>query len=64
MAGGEESWQSYAIPDAQRDSVLAMLTLLLVPVWCVVESVDGDDNIVAEVSVVQCRVALLLAIGF
>ena len=65
MAGNEESWWSYAIPDVQHDSVLAMLTLLYVPVRCVVESVDGDDDIAAEVSVVQCRVALLSAMfGF
>ncbi len=53
MAGNEESWWSYAIPDAQCDSVLAMLTLLHVPVRCEVESVDGDDNIAVEVSVLQ-----------
>ena len=53
MAGVEEVWQSYAIPDAQRDSVLAMLTLLHVPVRCVVESVDEDDDIEAEVSTPQ-----------
>ena len=52
MAGEEEVWQSYSIPDAQRDNVLAMLTLLHVPVRCVVESVDGDDDIAAEVSAV------------
>ena len=65
MAGGEYSWRSYVIPDAQRDSMLAMLTLLHVPVQCVVESVDEDDDIAAEVIVLQCRVALLLAMfGF
>ena len=65
MAGGEYSWQSYVIPDAQRDSMLAMLTLLDVPVQCVVESVDEDDDIAAEVIVLQCQVALLLAMfGF
>ena len=53
MAGGEKSWQSYAITNAQCDSVLAMLMLLNVPVRCVVESVDGDDDIAAEVSVLQ-----------
>ena len=53
MAGEEEVWRSYAIPDAQRDNVLAMLTLLHVPVRCVVESVNGDDDIAAEVSVLQ-----------
>ena len=53
MAGDEEVWRSYAMPDAQRDSVLTMLTLLHVPVRCVVESVDGDDDIAAEVSAVS-----------
>ena len=53
MVGDEEVWRSYAIPDAQRNSVLVMLTLLHVPVRCVVESVDGDDDIAAEVSVLQ-----------
>ncbi len=43
MAGGEDSWRLYVIPGAQRDSVLAMLTLLHVPTRCVVESVDGDE---------------------
>ncbi len=53
MAGGEKSWQSYAITDAQCDSVLAMLMLLNVPVRCVVESVDGDDGVAAVVRVLQ-----------
>ena len=53
MAGDEEVWRSYAMPDAQRDSVLTMLTLLHVPVRCVVESVDGDDDIASEVSAVS-----------
>ncbi len=52
MVGDEEVWRSYAIPNAQRNSVLAMLTLLHVPVRCVVESVDGDDDIAAKVSAV------------
>ena len=52
MVSDEEVWRLYAIPDAQRDNVLAMLTLLPVPVRCVVESVDGDDDIAAEVSAV------------
>ena len=60
LAGSENSWLSYAIPDAQHDSVLAMLTLLHVPVRCVIESVDGDDDIAAEVNVFQCQVVLLL----
>ncbi len=60
MAGGEDSWRLYVIPGAQRDSVLAMLMLLHVPVQCVVESVGGDDDIAAEVSVYLCRVAMLL----
>ena len=53
MVGDEEVWRSYAIPDAQCDSVLAMLTLLHVPVRCVVESVDRDDDIAAEVSAIS-----------
>ncbi len=53
MAGAEEVWRLYAIPDAQNASVLAMLTLLHVPVRCVVESVDGDDDIAAKVSAVS-----------
>ena len=53
MAGDEEVWRLYTIPDVQRDNVLAMLTLLHVPVRCVVESVDGDDDIAAEVSAVS-----------
>ncbi len=61
MAGGEDLWRLYVIPGAQHDSVLAMLTLLHVHVRCDVESVDGDDDIAAEVSVFQRRVALLLA---
>ena len=59
MAGEEEVWRWYAIPDAQRDNVLAMLTLLHVPVRCVVESVDGDDDIAAEVSAVSDACAQL-----
>ena len=59
MAGEEEVWRSYAIPDAQCDNVLAMLTLLHVPVRCVVESVDGDDDIAAEVSAVSDACAQL-----
>ena len=53
MAGDEESWRLYAIPDAQRYGVLTMLTLLHVPMRCVVESVDGDDDIAAKVSVIS-----------
>ncbi len=53
MAGVEEVWQSYAISDAQCDSVLAMLMLMHVPVRCVSESVDRDDDIAAEVSAHQ-----------
>ena len=53
MAGDEEVWRLYAIPDEQRDSVLVMLMLLHVPVRCVVESVDGNDDIAAELSAVS-----------
>ncbi len=53
MAGDEEVWRSYAIPDVQRNNVLAMLMLLHVPVRCVVESVNGDDDIAAEESAVS-----------
>lgn len=51
----------YAIPDMQLDNVLAMLTLLHMPVRCVVESVDGDNDIAAKVSFSMHHVALLLA---
>ena len=35
--------------------------MLHIPIRCVVESVTGDDDIAAEVSVSMCHVALLLA---
>ncbi len=53
MAGEEEVWRLYAIPDVQSDNMLTMLTLLHVPVRCAVESVDGDDDIAAKVSAIS-----------
>ena len=38
-----------------------MLMLLHVPIQCVMESVDGDDDIAAKVSFSTHHVALLLA---
>ena len=59
LAGKEGSWKRYAIPDVQRDNVLAMLMLLHVHVRCVVEPFDGDDDdIVEEVSSASTHVAL------
>ena len=50
----EESWWLYAIPDDQQDNLLAMLTLLHMPMRCVVEPKGGNgDNVVEEVSLVS-----------
>ena len=54
LASIEESWQVYAIPDDQRDTVLAMLTLLHMPLRCNIEHKGGDkDDVVEEVSLVS-----------
>ena len=51
LVGVEDLWWVYATPDDQQDNVLALLTLLHMPVRCVVEPEGGDeDNVVEEVS--------------
>ena len=53
LLGIEVSWQMYAIPDDRRDNVLALLTLLHMPVRCIVKPKGGDeDDVVEEVSLV------------
>jgi hypothetical protein len=51
LAHVDESCWAYVVPVDQRDNVLAMLTLLHMPVQCVVEPHGGDDDgVVEEVS--------------
>ena len=50
LAHVDESWRMYRVCLDQRNNMLAMLTLLHVPVQCVVRPHGGDDNdIVKEV---------------
>ena len=50
----EKSWQIYAIPDDQWDNVLALLTLLHMPMRCIIKPKGGDEeDVVEEVSLVR-----------
>ncbi len=54
LAGCDELWQMYEIPNGQQDNVLAMLTFLHMPVRCAIKlEGGGDEDIVKEVSVVH-----------
>ena len=48
MSRVERAWCSYAIPGDQRDNTLAALTLLHVPVRCVVVPYGGDEGDIEE----------------
>ena len=48
MSRVERAWCLYAIPGDQRDNILAALTLLHVPVRCVVVPYGGDEGDVEE----------------
>ena len=48
MSRVDSSWSSYAIPGDQRDNTLAALTLLHVPVRCVVVPYGGNEGDIKE----------------